>query len=152
MNFDFYPVYIVNNSKVPKLLKGKDLRLFGLQEAVIKESKYYARWHPVEMRGWDFCGNGHWSRIIMPNQYALVLFPKYSGDFKTKMRVRIQNGESIYVSQPFEGVINKSQFYFKDSTGLNDLTEDCHPMDGYHWFYGANPILELEPKEEFRNH
>jgi hypothetical protein len=139
----FYAVYLVNNSSLPKRFKGKDSWVFGLQEAVQNSSNYYDNWRPIEMRGWDFCGMGNWSKILLPNEYAVILFPKYEGNLKTKVRVRIQNGESIYVSESFEGIVNESQFYFKDSASLDEITKDNHPMAGYYWFYGANPILKL---------
>lgn len=142
-----YPAYIINNSKSKKLFIGKDGHGFGIQEA--KVDNYL--WRPLEMRSPDFCGNGYWGVLLAPQEYLVLLFPKCHGEFETKMRVRISNGESIYVSQPFNGSVDRSQFYLKD-TALIDYFKNGDQKSIYHSFYGADPILELEPKEQFRNY
>jgi hypothetical protein len=102
----YYPVYIVNQTPNIKLFVGKDSYVFAIQEALDE----YGHWWPIEGRAFDFCGNGYWGLKINPNEFLTVLFPKYEGDFKTKIRVRIKNQDIIYVSKPFDGIINKSQF------------------------------------------
>jgi hypothetical protein len=57
---------------------------------------------------------------------------------KTLMRVRIKNRETVYVSQEFKGVINRSQFKFKENQNLVLLTSEYNDR-----FYGSIP-LELD--------
>jgi len=106
----YYPVYIVNQTPCSKLLIGKDSHLFAIQEAQDENGS----WFPIEIRKFDFCGNGYWGLAIHSREFATVLFPKYDGDFKTSIRVRIQNDELIYVSTSFEGSINEDQFLLSD--------------------------------------
>lgn len=60
----YFPVYFINSSQEDKVLYGKDGHVFGIQEAVDRE--HHNWWHPIESRGFDFCGNGKWGLIIHP--------------------------------------------------------------------------------------
>lgn len=132
----FYPVYIVNQTPTVKSFIGKDSRVFGLQEAL--DTNGY--WRPIEGQGFDFCGNGYWRLKVHPQEFITVLFPKYSGNYKTKIRVRIENGENIYVSQPYDGTINEKQLYLKKESYLyNDLIENKSSAI-QNLFYGATPF------------
>ena len=131
-----YPVYIVNQTSGIKVISGKDSHLFGIQEALDSNGN----WRPIEFKGHDFCGLGRYGIKLYPNEYALLAFPKYQGNFKTKLRVRIKNGDNIYVSQPFDGTINERQFYFeKEEYLLKDLPKYKAEIIQYQ-FYGALPV------------
>ena len=138
--FSFYPVYIVNSTTKNKVLFGKDSHIFGIQEAQDKE--LYNSWKPIEAKGWDFCGNGHWNLIICPGEFGLALMPKYKGDYNTKLRTRIKNGDNIIVSNSYKGVINKSQFKVKDSSHVQRRLKESNGSDSFSIFYGA--ALEKE--------
>lgn len=117
--YEYYPVYFVNSTKTDKMFFGKDRYAFGIQEAFDNDSN----WRPIEKRGFDFCGNGHWGLVVHPNEFVVVLMRKYEGVFKTGIRVRFVLGESVYVSKPFEGTINPNQFNVQDSLYLEKLRE-----------------------------
>ncbi len=101
-----YPIYVINNQKKPKLFTGKDRHVFAIQEALHPNGK----WYPIEQRGLDFCGNGHWSTTLNPKEYIVFFVPKYQGDFKTKLRVRLHTGEKALFSEPIIGYISMKQF------------------------------------------
>lgn len=132
----YYPVHLVNQTPSTKIIKGKDRHIFAIQEACNE----HGVWFPIEGKGFDFCGNGSWNLKINSKEFLTVLFPKYQGDYKTKLRVRIKNGSTVYVSQPFDGVINKNQFLLdKDHYYYNYLVEN--PLEAVsNWFYGAKPL------------
>jgi len=131
----YFPVYIINETPNKKALLGKDGYVFGLQEALDK-SGY---WRPIEGRGFDFCGHGYFGLKIYPNEFVIILFPKYNGDYKTKIRVRIKNADNIYISQPFEGYINENQLYLdKEGSFYKELVENKASAIEY-LFYGAKP-------------
>lgn len=142
----YYPVYIVNQTPNTKLFIGKTSNVFAIQEA--QDDKGY--WRPIEGRGFDFCGLGYWGLKLFPNEFITVLFPKYEGDYKTNIRVRIENEDIIYVSKPFEGTIDKRQFIlYKENWRGGDryykwLIED-EAKTIQNTFYGSVP-LELEDK------
>ncbi|WP_299112656.1 hypothetical protein [uncultured Winogradskyella sp.] len=138
--FNYYPVYLVNSTATNKILFGKDSHVFGIQEA--QDIDNYNSWKPIEAKAWDFCGNGHWHLIIRPNEFGLVLMPKYKGDYKTKLRTRIKNGDNIIVSNSYYGVINKSQFKIKDSSYVQRRLNDSNGLDAFSLFYGAVPYKE----------
>lgn len=132
----FYPVYIINQTPNRKALLGKDGYVFGLQEAL--DTNGY--WRPIEGRGFDFCGHGYFGLKIEPKEFAAILFPKYKGDYKTKIRVRIKNGDNIYISQSFDGFINESQLYLdREGYFYKELIENKASAIEY-LFYGAKPF------------
>jgi hypothetical protein len=132
----YYPVYIVNETKSSKAFLGKDLYVFGLQEALDTNGT----WRPIEGRGFDFCGNGYWALLVHPQEFIAILFPKYAGSYKTKIRVRIQNENNIYVSKPFDATINESQLYLKEDSYLYNELKENKASAIQHLFYGAAPM------------
>ncbi|MCB9309882.1 MAG: hypothetical protein H6567_07495 [Lewinellaceae bacterium] len=132
----YYPVYLINQTPTIKAFIGKDSYIFGLQEALDTDGQ----WRPIEGRGFDFCSNGYWGLKVHPQEFVTVLFPKYSGDYKTKIRVRIKNGDNIYVSKPYEGTINEQQLYLKeDGYFYRELIKNKASAIEY-LFYGAKPF------------
>lgn len=126
----FYPAFIINQTPSAKVLIGKDRRLFAIQEA--KDSN--GIWRPIEQEGPYFCGDGFWAEMVYHNEYVVMLLPKYKGNFKTKLRIRLKNNATIYVSKPFDGMINYEQLYFDKTT--NEYWKKVMQES----FYGAHPI------------
>jgi hypothetical protein len=135
-SYYYYPVYIINPFGSTKTLFCKDSHIFGIQEAQDKNGI----WRPIESKGFDFCGNGHWAINVRPQEYVTVLFPIYSGNYKTKLRIRIKNSDFLYVSQPFDGTIDEKQFYLskEEFQYLNELENKLE--DVKRRFFGAIPI------------
>jgi hypothetical protein len=100
-----FPVYIINETKKTKLLLAKDSWVFAIQEAM-----YDYSWKPIEMDGFDFCGNGGWGLKIHPNEFVMFVMKKYSGSYKTQLRTKLRIGETLYISKPYEGYIDTIQF------------------------------------------
>ena len=133
--FAHYPVYFVNSSKTDKIFLGKDSYVFGVQEARLKYK--YSEFNPIEVRGFDFCGNGTWGLKVEPNEFVLVLMSKYDGDYETALRARFKMGECIYVSKPFLGKIDTNQFHLPDSSYIIDELQKTHGKAAEWLFYGA---------------
>lgn len=135
--FSYYPVYVVNNTPNTKLFKGKSQHVFSIQEALDSNKK----WRPIEGRKLFFCGNGFWGLKIHSNEFVALLIPKYEGTFKTKIRIRIEIGDIIYVSTPYEGYINEKQFYFnKDDEYLYKPIVNNKTTEIKHLYLGAIPL------------
>lgn len=132
----YYPVYIINQTPSIKAFVGKDGYVYGLQEALDKNG----RWRPIEGLGLDFCGNGVWGLKVHSHEYIAILFPKYTGDYKTKIRVRIKIGENIYISKPFDGTINEKQLYLKKGSYLSSQLFENKLNTIQNLFYGAIPF------------
>lgn len=137
---EYYPVYFVNTTSSNKIFLGKDGYVFGIQEAY--NAPKYGEWKPIEGRGFDFCGNGHWRLAVKPGEFVVVLMRKYEGEFTTGLRVRVKQGESIYVSKPYEGVVNKKQFNIKDSSYFHQRLIETNGNAANWLFYGAVPEEE----------
>lgn len=133
----YFPVYVVNETSRTKVFTAKDSYVFGVQEAI--DTSEWHLWRPIESRGSDFCGNGYWGLKIHPREFIMFLVPKYDGKEKQRMRIRLQIGESIYISQSYEGTFNRKQFEIKKKSWMdNTLKEDKASMiKGL--FYGGTP-------------
>lgn len=116
----FFPIYVVNSSQTPNVFAAKDGYVFAIQEAQNREGK----WYPIEMKGFDFCGNGHWFRVLEPKEFMMFLMPKYTGNFKTKLRVRLKIGRKTLFSMLYEGYINEKQFNLYCKKNIDTLSED----------------------------
>lgn len=146
--FSYYPIFLVNTTNSSKLFLGKDSHFFGIQEGKTKEK--YGKWQPIESRGYDFCGNGNWGVVVKPNEFVLLLMRRYEGSFETKLRVRILNGASIYVSKPFKGFINEEQFKISEKSYSMKGLQETNGSTIMDFFYGAIP-REVERTEDTLN-
>lgn len=135
-----YPVYLVNQSPQAKVLHGGDAYVFTVQEA--QDSN--GLWYPIESRVYGACSS--WWIQFDPQHFVILLLPKYKGSFKTKLRVRLENHEQIYVSQPFEGWIDPQQFKFERHYPFLNRPSLLHLSQRE--FLGAIP-KEAEDEEEF---
>jgi hypothetical protein len=132
-----FPLYVVNETSRTKVFIAKDSHALGLQEAA--DTSRYDTWTPIECRGFDFCGNGYFGMKVHPGEFVMLLIPKYEGNEKSEMRIRLQVGETIYLSQVYEGTFNRKQFFLKkDSWTYNDLKKG-NAADMQWTFYGAIP-------------
>lgn len=138
--YEHYPVYFVNSTNSDKIFLAKDSYVFGIQEAL--DQQKWARWRPIEGRGFDFCGNGKWGLIVHPNEFIVVLMRKYEGDLETEIKVRFALGDNIYVSKPFIGFINEKQFTIRDSSYLQRRLQETNGKAAVGLFYGAVPREE----------
>ncbi|SFQ83354.1 hypothetical protein [Hymenobacter arizonensis] len=129
-----FPVYVANTSRHRKLLYGKDRWVFAIQEAKDRNGQ----WRPIESKGPDFCGNGRWVLKLRPGQMGVFLMDKYSGAYQTLLRVRLQNGDSRYVSAPYKGQIDERQFALS-ATERQRLEESDGAIQQL--YFGAAPAL-----------
>jgi hypothetical protein len=136
VNQSFYPVYLINYAPQTKLLEMKDRSIYGVQEALDTNGN----WRPIEGLGISFCGRGYQKVRVPTNMFATVLFKKYTGTYKTKIRVRIRNGEHIFLSESFEGYINEKQFYFNKDYELYRIFKNNEVFTMREHFFGAVPI------------
>lgn len=135
---NFYPVFVVNETNRAKYFRAKDGSAFGIQEAIDSSGKYPS-WFPIEHKGNEFCGVGHFYFRVNPQEFVLLLFPKYSGNIKTNMRLRLNVGYNMtYVSKTFQGTIDNEQFTIKRDFLLQMLRKH-ETLTIQHNFYGANP-------------
>ena len=88
---------------------------YGNQIPIITEAKSKnGEWKPIEEHFTYMCGVGLHSIILPPNEVVITSELIYSGQFKTKLRIRMEDN----YSEEFDGMINKSQFESEwDSNG-----------------------------------
>lgn len=136
--FWYFPVYVVNTTSTTKIFFGKDSYVFGIQEA-IDTSSTWDDWRPVEARGFDFCGNGDFGIKVHPGEFVMFLVPKYQGEEKNAMRIRLRVGESLYISGPYEGTFSAKQFDISKKSFIYKLIKDPKNKVPFDQFYGAIP-------------
>jgi len=98
---------------------------YGNQVPIITEAKSKnGEWKPIEEQYTYMCGNGLHSIILPPNEFVLTSELIYSGNFKTKLRIKMGNN----YSEEFNGTINESQF---ESEWDNNGERKTLPNNGY---------------------
>ncbi|MBC7949670.1 MAG: hypothetical protein H7Y42_17420 [Chitinophagaceae bacterium] len=128
----YFPLYVVNKTNSPKMFTGKDSHVFAIQEA--RDVNLYGGWYAIELEGFDFCGHGRFRRKILPNEFVMILIPKYSGPDSTYLRTRIRIGASTIVSRPYKGNFCRGQFRLPQDRILED--DAFHDYKRAH-IYGA---------------
>jgi hypothetical protein len=133
----YFPVYIVNETSKTKLFIAKDSYVFGIQEAL--DTTYDGGWYAIEYKGVDFCGNGYFGVLVRPGEFILGLIPKYEGNEKQSMKVRLKIGEDVYVSPIYQGTFNREQFRIVKGTEAAEIIKNYKSSTIMHHFYGAIP-------------
>ena len=103
---DAIPVTIINSTKETTWLVQQDFQILMIQEA----KDIHDKWKPIEYWNFSNCGNSYGRITLKSNEIAIFKILKYSGDFKTEIRLKIRNGNQTYYSKPFKGSVNLKQF------------------------------------------
>lgn len=129
-HFSTYPVFIYNEANKNRIISSSIINgeLYLLVEAKDKKGI----WRPIEYNDVPgrICGPID-NYLLKPKHSIISSILKYSGNYKTKMRVKFMTSEKIYYSNEFEGSINYSQFDFVDEIDLmnkrfSDSTNETH--------------------------
>jgi hypothetical protein len=109
-HYNTIPVYVYNFSNSNRIISKPIVNgeLFLQVQAKDKNGV----WKPIEYNyipGF-ICGTGHQDYLLEPKHFIVSTIKKYSGDYKTKMRVKFMSLQKIYYSNEFDGSINYSQF------------------------------------------
>lgn len=139
MAFAYYPVYLINNND-HSVYYTSDIRDYGIQETDLGEG-----FTPLEYYSLIGCCTRCDFLIELKSHHCLLLlFKKYAGTELHKMRLRIQNGDAIYISETFYAYVNPEQtnvderyslFLSSDNIPLKDfiathcLNAEYHPLD-----------------------
>ena len=108
------PVFIVNNTDIIQGIEHHDGRLLVIQEALTENGE----WQPIEYFIYSGCGNSYGINPLKPASYLMFGIPKYNGDFKTKLRVRLRTNNNTILSNEFDGNINKTQLIPIEPDGI----------------------------------
>lgn len=99
--------YLVNTSDSTFEAGRQDGSLIMIQEALDKKGK----WKPIEYWVYSGCGNSYFNSLSLDSgKCVMIPIKKYSGNFETRIRLKLKYGDEILFSDSFEGSINKSQF------------------------------------------
>lgn len=102
-----YPLLVYNKTDSIIPIETKEGWIYMIQEAKDKQGK----WKPIEyFNPHTFCGNSFGFNNLLPNHFVISKIYKYSGDFKTKIRIKFTTNKNVYYSNEFIGEINLEQF------------------------------------------
>ncbi len=110
IHYKTLPVYIFNNSESDRVISKPIVNGDLFMQVQAKDKN--RNWKPIEYNyvpGF-ICGTGHRDYLLKSKRFIVSTIKKYSGDYKTKMRVKFMSQEKIYYSNEFDGAINYSQF------------------------------------------
>ena len=101
------PIFIKN--------KSKDTLNIGYAEylpIIIEAKNRNGEWQPIQKRMRFMCGNGIVDFYCPPNNIVVSAMQKYSGSFKTKLRLKYESfgSKSSIFSNEIDGEINEKQF------------------------------------------
>jgi hypothetical protein len=113
----YFTAYLINTSKSTLSAKKQDGSLIMIQEALNENGK----WIPIEYWVYSGCGNSYFNPLKLESgKYVMIPIKKYSGNFKTKIRLKLKTNSKVLYSYPFEGSIDKSQFK-KETEDVNGI-------------------------------
>ena len=111
-HYNTFPVYIFNNAKAKRIVSKSIIN--GDLYLQVQAKNENGDWKSIEYNyvpGF-ICGTGHFDYLLKPKHSIVSAIRKYSGDYKTKMRVKFMSLNKVYYSNEFEGEINYSQFNY----------------------------------------
>ncbi len=116
-----YPVMIQNISDSIKSIETQEGWIYMIQEAIDPDGN----WRPIEYIDYSVvCGASRGASKLIPDEYLISKIYKYSGKFKTKLRIRFSTYKEVYFSNEFTGSINLSQFEIPEH--LPELTDNIN--------------------------
>ncbi|MCG8574193.1 MAG: hypothetical protein MI810_04855 [Flavobacteriales bacterium] len=109
---NYFVSYLVNTTDKTLNAKRQDGSLIMIQEAMDEEGE----WQPIEYWVYSGCGNSYFSPLALePEKCIMVPIKKYTGSFKTKIRLKCNTGKNgLFYSQSFSASIDKAQFQRED--------------------------------------
>jgi len=114
--FGGYRVAVSNMQKDTIKFNAQDSRLYMVMQAMTTDGK----WKDIEYTPRSWCGNSYHQIALEPGSYWTFTAAKYSGEIKTKMRIRLlyvdPSNEKISLtaySNEINGSINPAQFWNK---------------------------------------
>jgi hypothetical protein len=103
--FYAYKIYLINSTNDTVKIPAQDGQIKIVQQALNEEGE----WRDTERFVNSFCGNSYHSFLLLPSFYQIYSTPIPKGEFKTRLRYRLElYGKSIY-SNEYLGSINKEQ-------------------------------------------
>lgn len=126
-----YKVYVANNSIKDIDFNTQDKRL----EMNVQAQNQIGQWRDIEYLQGSFCGVSDYSIRLETNYFWTFITPKYEGELKTKLRVKLkyidptdksevkaENKREITIySNEYDGSINLGQFWNLKEFNPNDI-------------------------------
>jgi len=99
-------VFIKNNSSNNISFSHQDHSIYIIQEAMNENGV----WKPIEYWESSDCGNSFGDINIEPNGIIETKTTEYQGDFKTKIRFKLNANDKLFYSNAIDGNINANKF------------------------------------------
>ena len=103
----YFVSFLINTTDSVFRATRQDGSLIMIQEALDENGN----WSPIEYWVYSGCGNSYFDPLVLnPGESIFVPIKKYTGDFKTKIRLRFKHGDKVIYSDSFDASIDKTQF------------------------------------------
>jgi hypothetical protein len=135
----YFPVYLVNETSNDKIFTGVGGQAYGIQEAIDTSLRRSGEWRPIEARHLYHGSFGYFELTVHPGEFVFLLVPKYNGDEIQPMRLRLEVGDMIYISRPYNGTFNPNQFDLHEYYLNFDWVENKDYSLIDQMFFGAMP-------------
>ncbi|MFD1552541.1 hypothetical protein DNU06_17075 [Putridiphycobacter roseus] len=103
--FFAYKIYLINSTNDTVQIPAQDGRIKIMQQALDLEGK----WLDTERFINSFCGNSYHSFPLLPSFYQVYATPITKGEFKTRLRYRLELYDRTIYSNEYIGNINAEQ-------------------------------------------
>ncbi len=132
----YVPAFIYNETLSDKFLIGIRWEPWSILEAKAPNGQ----WHPIQYYRPSDCATDMGYLKIAPQEFCILSLPLFTGDFPTELRLRIDTGRQVLLSNTFKGRINRTQFQFAPTNRLGQTLADLpkHWRDKY--FLGSRPM------------
>lgn len=110
---DHFTAYLINTSDSTFKADRQDGSLIMIQEAIDLKGQ----WKPIEYWVRSGCGNSNFNPLELDSgMYIMIPIKQYSGNYDTKMRLKMKVNNKLFYSEPFEGSMDKRQFEKQTNT------------------------------------
>ena len=135
----YYPMYLVNETAETKYFIFKRNAVYAIQEAMDLDNVHTDAWWPIEYNKLTESKQGLCALKVYPGEFVLFIVPRYMGPVLTKLRVRLQNGDNIIVSNSFDGHFYPTQYLSDPEAPVHGIIERNDIMAIRSMFLGTMP-------------
>ncbi len=103
----YFTAYLINTTDSTLTARKQDGSLIMIQEAIDQ----HGAWKPIEYWVHSGCGNSYFNPLeLEPDHYVMIPIKKYTGAWKTQIRLKWKLGGKVMYSGSFKGSIDMAQF------------------------------------------
>lgn len=132
----YLPAFIYNETLSDKFLIGMRWEPWSILEARAPDGQ----WYPIQYYRPQDCATDMGYLKIAPQEFCVLSLPLFTGNFRTELRLRIETGKQVLLSNTFKGRINRTQFELSPINPIRRLLKDIPEQWRQKYFLGSSPM------------